>query len=73
MFEWLRRLFGRPSFPRIETDKTRGWTYSQLRHQAFSFSRVETEIPEPPTDSPVWGAPIGIGIPGHDWHYRYIQ
>ena len=54
MFEWLRRLFGRPSFPRIETDKTQGWTYSRLRHQAFSFSRAETEILEPPTDSPVW-------------------
>lgn len=64
MFEWLRRLLGRPSFPRIETDKTRDWMYSRLRHQAFSCSRTETEIPEPPTDSPVWGALMELGYPG---------
>ncbi len=64
MFEWLRRLFGRPSFPRIETDKTQDWMYSRLRHQALSCTRAVTEIPEPPTDSPVWGALMELGYPG---------
>ena len=64
MFEWLRRLFGRPSFPRIETDKTPRWTYSRLRHQAFSTSRAELGLPEPSSDSPVWGALMELGYPG---------
>ena len=64
MFEWLRRLFGRPSFPRIETDKTPRWTYSRLRHQAFSTRRAELGLPEPPSDSPVWGALMELGYPG---------
>ena len=58
MFEWLRRLIGRPSYPRIATDKSPGWVYSQLRHDALSRSR-----PPESTDSPVWCAVLELGFP----------
>lgn len=58
MFEWLRRLIGRPSYPRIATDKSPGWAYSQLRHEALSGSK-----PPESTDSPVWCAVLELGYP----------
>ena len=62
MFEWLRRLIGRPSYPRIETDRSPGWVYSQLRHDAFSRSRTDLGLPESAPDSPVWCV-MEIGYP----------
>lgn len=64
MFEWLRRLIGRPSYPRIETDKSPGWTYSKVRHHALSSSRAALGLPDPPVDSPVWCAVMEVGYPG---------
>ena len=63
MFEWLRRLFGRPSFPRIATDKSPRWVYSRLRHQALSCNRTELGLPEPSANSPVWCVLMEMGYP----------
>lgn len=60
MFEWLRRLFGRSSFPRIATDKSPRWVYSRLRHEALSGGKPEIEISP---DSPVWCAVMEMGYP----------
>lgn len=65
MFDWLRRLLGIRSVPRVATDTSPGKLYSLMRHEAFRRQRSDCGPQPPPAFStPAFGILMEIGYPG---------
>jgi hypothetical protein len=63
MFGWLRNIFGSsPSAARIATDTSPGGVFTGLRSQAFSLQRNNAGIPAPPSNAPIWGVLMELGL-----------